>query len=267
LDHDHIKAQEVISRYAAERLSENDETAFEAHLVDCPECIEAVESEMALRDGLRSVGSRPVAQPARPAAFRAPRARPAVFALQAAAAILLAVSVGLGLWLSRSTAERDAMRTDRDQLQRRAREAEQSVQTLERQLSARAASADSAPSAPRAEPVAPVAVIALATERGSSSIGGAPTNQVQIEKAARLVVFSVELPPASGTGQYDVVLKDAAGRILWRGGPFPPSSPDSLGLSVDRALLRDGDYVLELSRRSPAGTASIGRYTFRIVVR
>jgi len=265
LDHDHIKAQEVIGRYVAGRLSESEETQFESHLVDCPTCTEAVECEMSLRDGLGVVAADPGAWPEKPtAATRSPRSAQAFVLLRAAAAVLLAVAVGLGVWLSRSTAERDAVRAERDQLQRRAREAEQSVQSLERRLAARP-SADPAPPASREGSIAPVAVFALVTDRGPSSADAAPINQIQIEKGARQVVFSMEIPPATGAGHYEVVLKDAAARPLWSGGPFPPSSPDSLGVAVDRALLPDGAYILDLSRRSPAGAlALIGRYTFRV---
>ena len=79
------------------------------------------------------------------------------------------------------------------------------------------------------------------------------------------MVFSLEIPSGTGSGDYEVSLKDRAARLLWTGGAFPPSSPDSLGVAVDRALLPGGDYLLELSRRSPAGRPSlIGRYPFRV---
>jgi hypothetical protein len=267
MEHDHIEANDVVGRYVARRLTDGEEQDFEAHLVDCQTCIDAVESEMSLREGLRQVGSEFKVNGPLPAAPRSFRATPAYVFLQAAAAVLLAVSVGLGAWLSRSTAELSAARTERDQLQRRARQAEQSATVLERRLADVAPPVKDAPAVSQAAPVAPVAVFALTTVRGSSSADAAPVNRVQIDANAKLVVFSLEIPAVTAAGDYEVSLKDRAARLLWSGGPFPPSSSDSLGVAVDRALLPAGDYVLELSRRSPAGLTLIGRYPFRISVR
>jgi hypothetical protein len=265
MDHDHIEAHAVSSRYVAGQLSDGEEREFEAHMVDCQPCIDAVESEMSLREGLRAVGAVSASQPpVRPVSAAAP----AYAFLKLAAAVLLAVSIGLGAWLSRSTTELAVARVERDTLQHRARQAEQSAKALEQRLGEAAASAKDARTAPRAEPVVPALVFALTTVRGSSSADTAPLNRIRIDANARLAVFSLEIPAAGGTGEYVVSLNDRAGRLLWTGGPFPPSSSDSLGVAVDRALLPDGDYLLELSRRSPAGrVTSIGRYTFRITVR
>ena len=63
MDHDYIEAHDVSSRYVAGRLPDGEEREFEAHLVDCPQCIDAVEVEMSLREGLRIVGSESAPQP------------------------------------------------------------------------------------------------------------------------------------------------------------------------------------------------------------
>ena len=107
-------------------------------------------------------------------------------------------------------------------------------------------------------------VFALATVRGSSTGDSAPVNRVRIDREAQLVVFSVEVPVRTGSGDYTVALKDQAARVLWSGGSFSPSS-DSLSVAVDPALLKAGDYVLEVSDRRPAGGLGlVGRYPFRV---
>jgi hypothetical protein len=265
MDHDHIEAHDVSSRYVAGKLTDLEEREFEAHLVDCRPCIDAVESEMSLRDGLRLVGAERAAQPS---AAPASAAAPAYLFLKIAAAVLLTVSIGLGAWLSRSSAELVAARGERDTQQHRARLAEQSAKALEQRLADAATPAKGArPALPEAQ-VLPAVVFALTTVRGSSSADTAPVNRFRIDGNARLAVFSLEVPPATGSGDYVVSLKDRAARLLWSGGPFPTSSSDSLAVAIDRALLPDGDYVLELSRRSPAGLLTpISRYTFRIAAR
>src|SRR5207244_253102 len=77
--------------------------------------------------------------------------------LRAAAGVLVAVSIGLGAWLSRTAADADAARRERDQFQQRARQAEQSVKALERRL-ADVPAADTQPTPPRQPAVMPAAV-------------------------------------------------------------------------------------------------------------
>jgi hypothetical protein len=265
MDHDHIEAHDIRSRYVAGKLTDDEDREFEAHLVDCQACIDAVESEVSLREGLRVVGAGPAPQPSvRPASAAAP----VYVFFRLAAAVLLAASIGLGAWLLRSTTELAVARGERDTLQRRAQQAEQSAKALEQRFAAAPSPAQDARTASRQEQVVPAVVFALTTVRGSSSADAAPVNRMRIDGNARLVVFSLEIPRAAGPGEYVVSLKDHDGRLLWSGGPFPPSSSDSLGVAVDRTLLPDGDYLLEPSRRSPAGRLTpIGRYTFRIATR
>jgi Putative zinc-finger len=264
MDHDYIEAHDLSSRYVGGRLPDGEARAFEAHLVDCARCLDAVEAEMSLRDGLRTAGSASTPPPAAAVPGRL-AATPAYVVVQAAAAVLLAVSIGLGAWLFRSTVELDAARTARTELQRRADVAEQSARALEKRLADAPAPANDPQTAARQEPVLSAAVFALTTVRGSSSAGADPVNRIRIDPSARLVVFSLDVPAVTASGNYEVSLKDQAGRLLWSGGAFPPSQPDSLGVAVDPSLLPAGDYVLELSRRSPAGRPTlIGRYAFRV---
>jgi hypothetical protein len=263
MDHDYIEAHDLSSRYVGGRLPDGEARAFEAHLVDCARCLDAVEAEMSLRDGLRTVGSASTPQPAEAVPGRLATTR-AYVVLQAAAAVLLAVSIGLGAWLFRSTVELDAARTARAELQRRADVAEQSARTLEKRLAEVPAPANAAPTTSRTEPVVPAAVFALTTVRGSSSADANPVNRIRIDGNPKVVVFSLEIPSVPGVGDYEVSLKDQAGRLLWSG-TLPPSPSDTVGVAVDPALLPAGDYVLELSRRSAAGRPTLlGRYPFRV---
>lgn len=263
MNHDEIEADGVTSRYVAGRLTDGEEREFEAHLVDCQRCLDAVEAETSLREGLRIVGADSV--PASAAAVRRPApagVRTHRF-LQLAAGLLLAVSVGLGVWLLRSTTELDAARAERDGLQRRTRQAEQAARGLEQKLAEAPRPASEPPAAPAAK-VVPATVFALTTVRGSSAGDGGPVNRVQIDRGTQLAVFSVEIPARTGSSDYTVALKDSAARVLWSGGAFSPST-DTLSVAVDPALLKAGDYVLEVSDRSSAGGARlVGRYSFRV---
>ena len=266
MNHDDIEADGVTSWYVAGRLTEAEEREFEAHLVDCQRCLDAVEAETSLREGLRIVRAESVATPTAPDRHPAPAGARVYRFLQLAAGLLLAVSVGLGVWLLRSTTELGAARAERDALQQRTRQAEQSARGLEQKL-ADASRPASAPPAPAAARVVPAMVFALATVRGSSTGDAGPVNRVQIERDARLVVLSVEIAARAGAGNYTAALKDQAGRLLWTGGSFSSAS-DSLSVAVDPTLLKAGDYVLEVSDQLAAGGSKlVGRYPFRVVTR
>jgi hypothetical protein len=263
-----VEERDIRARYVAGRLSPEDEQEFEAHLIDCLQCLDAVETETGLREGLRLAlpGLAPPARvPAPPVAVW--KAAPLTRFLQVAAALLLAVSIGLGAWLARTSGELRSARTERDESLRRAGQAEQSSAALEQRLAGIERRASDAAAAPPTGPLVPAAVFALTTVRGSSTADAAPVNHITIDRNARLVVFSVDLPAAPASDDYSVAVKDREGRTLWRGDTFPPSSPESLGVALDAKLLPAGDYILELQQRSPAGTATlVGRYPFRVVV-
>ena len=91
------------------------------------------------------------------------------------------------------------------------------------------------------------------------SAGANPVNRIRIDGNPKVVVFSLEIPSVPGAGDYEVSLKDRAGRLLWSG-TLTSSPSDTLGVAVDPALLPAGDYVLELSRRSAGRPQVLGRY-------
>src|SRR5262245_6204956 len=132
MNHDFIAAHDVIARYVADRLAVDDERAFEAHLVDCAECTGEVEQELALREGLSAAAAeRTMAQP--PAAPLRGLSSSRLW-LQAAAAVLIVVAVGLALSLARTTSALNAALNEREGQQRRADEAARAAQGLERRI-------------------------------------------------------------------------------------------------------------------------------------
>ena len=55
---------------------------------------------------------------------------------------------------------------------------------------------------------------------------------------------------------YRAVLRDAAGREVWRGGGLAVNEMETLTLSLPTALLAPGDYTVETAGR---------RFTFRVL--
>src|SRR5262249_5291356 len=53
MNHDYVDEHGIAARYVSRTLSADQEREFEAHLVDCPRCVDEVQFGEALRTGLR----------------------------------------------------------------------------------------------------------------------------------------------------------------------------------------------------------------------
>ena len=105
----------------------------------------------------------------------------------------------------------------------------------------------------------PTTVFALTAVRGGA--GAIDTFTLDRGQLAPLVVLTVDIPP----GEYAVTLKDGGGREVWSGGRFRPSSQDVMAVAVERSVLADGRYTLEVHRRDAAGQTTLAaRYPFQI---
>ncbi len=261
MNHDFIATHDVIARYATNRLTADEEREFEAHLVDCSQCTGGVEAELALRQGLGGLASERVTAPVVAAGARRWTSGPW---LQVAAALLLVIAGGLGVWLALTRSALNMVQQQREQQEQRAQEATETVAAL----TARVADLESRVGA-RPEPAAaggiltnallPATVLALTTVRG----GNDAIDTFTLDRAERapLVVLTVDVPP----GEYSCTLKDGGGRDVWSGGRFRPSAQDQMVVAVERSLLADGRYTLEVHRLETGGQASLAaRVSFQI---
>jgi hypothetical protein len=57
MDHQRIEDGSVVEAYVTDRLGEAERTEFEAHLVDCPQCLDQVEAAQGVAAGLRALTS------------------------------------------------------------------------------------------------------------------------------------------------------------------------------------------------------------------
>src|SRR5882724_6269827 len=63
MDHKYINEVDLVERYLMGRLAAEETTEFEAHFVDCQECVGQLNTTKALMDGLRIVTSEQVPEP------------------------------------------------------------------------------------------------------------------------------------------------------------------------------------------------------------
>jgi hypothetical protein len=276
MTHAYIDEHDLVSRYAMNKLSPEEQAAFEAHLIDCVECLDRLDQTTALRDGLRkvvaadAVPSNAARVDAAPAHASLGPVRPARLAARqgwgwslplglAAAAVLVAAVAGVATIVSmrRQLAQ---VTTAAAEWQRRYDEAGRTAGALQERLAAAERELAQRPAAPSIEPSVPVFALGIVR-----SGGGGPPAQISIPQSAPFVVMSLELPGATGFLQYRAVLTNAAGQPVWRGDQLEPTSPDALGIGLSARLMPPGDYVLTLEGVGRQGrSVPLSHYPFRV---
>src|SRR5215467_14709951 len=63
MDHDYIAEQDLVGRYMAGTLPYDERARFEAHFVDCPRCLDALESVEPFGNALRAFASEVAVAP------------------------------------------------------------------------------------------------------------------------------------------------------------------------------------------------------------
>ena len=244
MDHRSIEESDLVEAYATGRLGATERAEFEAHLVDCPDCLDRVEAAQGLAAGLRTLGQAPVTAPPQQKQGRWSVATG--WALAASVAALLALGWGV---TDRRRLEQaiETERAARSAAEARARELAQHPQE------------PPAPVAPRAPtPPGPVPVLTLVATRGSDL----PTLEVREDGP---VVLSVERESPPRFVRYQIKLsREGGGAVL--DGLFPPSSRDAVVLAVDGSILPPGTYALALEGETGGGRrVQLPGHRFRVV--
>ncbi len=258
MDHTDIDEHGTAESYVTGRLPAEERAAFERHLVDCPECLDRVDSAEAFR---RSLSALSAADVATSAPRNVPRARwtPALrrsSALALAAGLLLALGIPLGLTLR---AARESVGELRVQ-QGRTAALQGQVARVEQELQAerdRRAHLEAALAQDRKPQVA-LPVLALAVTRG----GGAEI--LRLPRTPQWIVLSLEREDPLRFQTYRATLFTAAGVRLWQG-EATPTSRDVLAIGFHSSLFAPGSYALELDGVGRGGRFQhVVRFPFRV---
>ncbi len=274
LEHTQIEKADLVGRYRTGRLEAEEAAAFEEHLLSCGACLDALEADTQLAQGLRLAATEDALRAARPLAVLAWLSR--LSRSRQAAALVGVALVALFLplaWqqqrLAQRTRERDAARSAAAQPAAAdpaaERAASQAQDLLERQLDDERRSREAL--AERLEralaPQANTPILRLSPLR---SLGGEPTERVRLPKGAGWVVLSLELS-SSEHPAYKVRVERAGRRsehVLTQD-DLHVDAEGSLALAVHASMLVPGDYEASVQGVAPgAAPASVGRFAFRV---
>jgi hypothetical protein len=231
MDHFFIDEHNQIDRYVRGSMPAAERTAFEEHFLDCPDCLEKLETARTLRESIR-IAAADLAVSREPAASTFGRRLLRAFFgskwLAAAGTACLAVVSLTGISLYRQL-QRTQSDLDRAQLAY-AREQERGRTMLQ-----------------STEQNAPL-VYALSQSRGA----GSPPTTIEIPGSPRWLVFSIGAD-ASQFQTYRAILRNQAGQPIWQKDGLQPSSPDTIAIPVLSTALTPGNYNLSLEGRHVSG--------------
>ena len=212
MDHSTIQESQVPDRYLMGTLPAGERVEFEEHYLDCPVCLEYLESVEGLRAGLKELSPAPAAtEPELRAIVRFPdRRRVLLLAAACLAVAALPSAVFFGKY-RRTSGELASARTAFDDAQRR-------NDALTRALESERAAGASAAAAPLQ-----ASVFTLNLTRGIGE--DAPSNRIAPRSPREWVIVLLDRPESPKLGGYQVRVATADGRPV--GGPLTasPASP------------------------------------------
>jgi hypothetical protein len=288
MDHRYIEEYNIADRYLLGKLPAEEGALFEEHFVDCPKCLDLLETTQNFRSGLQTVAAKEAAQSstyiqagllARLA--RLSRGRQAILL---ASAILFLVALPTAFFVmetrrvrseleqARSAAAELERQTGENQetarkLEEELRETEQKLaeqrQQLESQLE-RERQADEMNRPGRL--YLPALVLPLNLVRGSDPGQAPPVNEISISSSSQLIVLSPQVEALPEIKSYRATLTSAGNQLIWRKDNLVLDSGETLNLGFNARLIKTGDYLLTLEGLTTQGRyVPAGRYSFRVI--
>jgi hypothetical protein len=267
MDHADVEEQQIVDRYVRGTLPAEEAARFEEHYLSCPECLDRLDLAESMKRGFQRAAGQDAARvaAARQLAVVAWLARlgrsrqAAVLAM----ALLVAVLLPWGLAVRRMAEHDRELAQERAALEQE-RSTTNSRGTAETERLRTELRTSQRDLARQRQPQGNVPILFLNTERGGASPDG-PTVRLRLPRTPGWIVFSLEIEPPHQPS-YQVVLRDAGGREVWRGGDLRIDERESLSLSLPSSLLSPGDYTLAVEGLAP-GHKSVpaGRFVFRVL--
>lgn len=230
---DHVTAEQdnVVERYLLGQLAEDEAADFEAHFLDCSECLEQLELSRRLHRGLKDMVAEDGAALTRLSVvawlLRRGRALPTMLAM-----LVLIAAVLPWAWLTprmaRLSSEHKALKGE-----------------LSRALAPQLGSS----------------TYILSPER--SGTGQEPSTVIRIGPTPKWVTLALEPPPA--TEQVSYRIRFGEGEELWQSDPAEANADGRVTFTVHSSQLTKSRQVVELHTIGPEGDfRSSTRFSFRV---
>jgi hypothetical protein len=293
MDHEHIREFDLVERYLMGRLAVEETAEFEAHFVDCHECVGRLKTTKELVDGLRIVASEQAPEP-RGYEFRGLfwwlRPSRSRWSLALAAVVLLLVglvgAVVVSNQIRRSRVEADQAKSASAEWERRYEEERQSSslaemrhQDSERDLTKELARLRAELENERKQntvemaddrralkqPQINIATFVLASTRGSDPATSSP-NKIALPRSPTNFVISVSLEGEGGYNTYRASIVNDRKQLIWKERGLKRDRYDSLSVGFNSTFFHAGDYLLTVEGVAGDGSASVvGMYSFRML--
>lgn len=290
MDHKYINEVDLVGRYLMGRLAPEEIAEFEAHFVDCRECVDHLNTSKALMEGLRIVASDNALEPQRYEARR-PSWSLQRWSLRhslalAAAVLLLLASVTVVIsqirrsrveaaqarvasaeWERRYEGERESSSlaearhqdSERDQ-KVRLTELRRKLESEHKQNTEEMARNQAALKKPQIN----LSIFVLKSTRGSEPATSS-LKELIVPRSPANFVISVQLEGDGGYETYRTTIRNDRKRLIWKEKGLKADRYNSLSVGFNSTFFRDGDYLLTVEGVAGDGTTSdVGKYSFRV---
>jgi hypothetical protein len=277
MDHAYVEEHDLIEAYLADRLSESDREAFEAHYFACETCLERLETADGFREGMRQVAAEDLAQASaahtRLGLLAALAALSRRHRLALAGAFLLLAALPSAWLIARNRSLQQELAAasagaaqQRAALETRLRNLEQAgdgdrqrlAEELARERQAREAAS---------QPQVNVPLFLLAAVRSGEAEGREPASRIPLSSTAASVILTAELATVDYPS-YRASLHAADGREIWQAQGLRPDDRDTLILLLPGTMLPPGVYRLTIEGAGNDGRRfAVGVYSFQVVRR
>ena len=290
MDHKYIDDLELVERYLLGRLAAEESAEFEAHFVDCRECVGHLNTTRALIDGLRVVVSEQAVKREgyeRKGPFGSLQRTWPRWSLAVAACVVMLAFVGavlVSIKFQRSRIESDQARSAAAEWQRRYEEeressslADKKNQDLEHDLRTQMAKlrqeretegnqdAKDVSDEPVAlkNPQINLPIFLLASTRSAVSSG--TVNELDLTRAENFVIL-VSLEGETGYVDYRMTIENDRGQVISESHGLKPDTHKLLSVGLNKSSFRNGDYTLTVEGVSTdRNTHVVGKYSLRML--
>jgi len=294
MDHPFIDEHNIADLYLLGKLADEERNRFEEHFIDCPECLDRLETTDSFLDGIKTlaieeaVRSHASVQAGILAwAARLSRGRQAMLLLST---ILLLVALpaaffvtemkhvrgeldqaklAYGDWQRQYEEKRQtAQRLEKELQETRQKSAEQRQQLeteLERERQERESLANEAKGRGGLHSIA--TVFSLINTRSADPTQPPPKSEIVISRSSPLIILSPEFDPDPDIQSYRGAITSDDNRPIWQGDKLQLNSKGTIELGFNARLFKPGDYLFTLEGLTKQGRyVLISKYPFSVTI-